>query len=249
MKIAVCVKHVPDTAATIRIAAGGGIDTAGVKFILNPYDEFAVEEAIRVRERSGGEVVLFTLGAAASDATLRAGLAMGADRAVHVIHDGALPEPRAVSRALADAIRDDGLPDLVLTGMRAIDSEGWQTPYRIAARLGWPVVSGIVKLELAGGTATVRRELEGGDAEALAVPLPCVLGATRGLNQPRYPKLPDIMGAKKKPVKSSRAKDVPAAVAAFELPAPKPPVRIVEGDPATAAAELVRILRTEAKVI
>src|SRR5689334_1373196 len=133
MKIAVCVKHVPDTAAVIRLAGATAIDRA-VKFILNPYDEFAVEETLRTREKAGaGEVVLVTLGPAAAEATLRAGLAMGADRAIHIVSEAALPDPRFVARALAAALKDDGLPGLVFTGMRAIDTEGWQVPYRLAA--------------------------------------------------------------------------------------------------------------------
>lgn len=249
MKIAVCVKHVPDTAATIKLAGPGAIDVAGVKFIMNPYDEFAVEEALRLREKSGGEVVLVTFGPPAADATLRAGLAMGADRGIHIGCDTPLPDPRFVARALADAIRADGLPDLVLTGMRSIDAEGWQVPYRIAARLGWPVVSGIGKLVIEGASATVHREAEGGDVEVLSLPLPAVLGATRGLNQPRYPKLPDIMGAKKKPVKAVPGGEIAAVSASFELPPAKPPARIFDGDAATAATELVRVLRSEAKVL
>ncbi len=256
MKIMVCIKHVPDTAAVLKLAGTTAVDATGVKFIMNPYDEFAVEEALRQKERAGGEVVLVTLGPAAADATLRAGLAMGADRGIHVLCEAKLPEARFVARALAGAIQEDGLPDLVFTGMRAIDAEGWQTPYRIAAHLGWPAVNGIVKLEPGTGEAVVHREAEGGDVEVLKVALPCVLGATRGLNQPRYPKLPDIMSARKKPVKVLKAAalagvpaEVAAAVVGYELPPAKPPARIIAGDAATAAAELVRILHAEAKVI
>lgn len=256
MKIIVCIKHVPDTAAVIKLAGPGAIDTAGVKFIMNPYDEFAVEEGLRQRERAGGEVVLLTLGPAAADATLRAGLAMGADRAIHVTCEAKLPDPRFVAKALAAAIKEDGLPDLVFTGMRSIDAEGWQVPYRIAANLGWPAVNGILKFEPGTGDAIVHRDAEGGDIEVLKIAMPCVLGATRGLNTVRYPKLPDIMSAKKKPVKVLKAAtlagvsaDVSAEVVGFELPPAKPPARIIAGDPAHAAAELVRILNTEAKVI
>jgi len=249
VKIAVCVKHVPDTAATIKVSGEGVVETVGIKFIMNPYDEFAVEEALRIREKSGGEVVLVTVGSVAADATLRAGLAMGADRGIHVSTPVGLPDPSEVARSLADAIRGDGSPDLILTGMRSIDADGWQVPYRIAARLGWPVVSGILKLDLAGTTVTVRRAGQDGDLEVLTVPLPCVLGATRGLNQPRYPKLPDIMGAKKKAVKVIPVVGMGPLAAAFTSPPPKPPAQVLEGDVDAAARELVRLLRTEARVI
>jgi electron transfer flavoprotein beta subunit len=255
MKIVVCVKLVPDTAAVIKLASPSALDTAGVKFILNPYDEFAVEEALRQKEKAGGgEVVLLTLGPAAADGALRSGLAMGADRGIHVQCDAKLPEPRFVAKALAAAMKEDGLPDLILTGTRSIDAEGGQTMFRIAALLGWPVVNGISKYEPETGGAVVHREGEGGDIEVLRVPLPCVLGATRGLNVPRYPKLPDIMSAKKKPVKLLQAAALAGAVTesgvdGFELPPAKPPARILEGDVKTATAELVRILHAEAKVI
>ncbi len=255
MKIVACVKHVPDTAAAIRLAGPADIDRS-VAFIMNPYDEYAVEEALRARERVGGEVVLVSLGPAAAVAVLRAGLALGADRAIHVTCAAPLPDPRFVARALAAALREDGLPDLVLTGMRSIDAEGWQIPYRIAAHLDWPVVNGVVKFEPGPDGATVQRDAGGGDVETLALALPCVLGATRGLNQPRYPKLPDIMSAKRKPVKTFAAAalagvaaDVAADVVGLDLPTPKPPARILEGDPARAVAELVRLLREEAKVL
>jgi len=257
MKIVVCIKHVPDTAAVFKLAGTAAVDTAGVKFIMNPYDEFAVEEALRQKEKAGGgEVVLLTLGPAAADATLRAGLAMGADRGILVGCEAKQPDARFVAKALAAAIKEDGLPDLVFTGMRSIDAEGWQTPYRIAVHLGWPAINGILKFEPGTGSAIVHRDAEGGDVEVLKIAMPCVLGATRGLNTVRYPKLPDIMSAKKKPVKTLKAAmlagvaaDVAAEITGYELPPAKPPAKILTGDVAHATAELVRILHTEAKVI
>jgi electron transfer flavoprotein beta subunit len=255
VKIVVLVKQVPDSAATIKLAGPATIDRS-VKAILNPYDEIAVEEALRIREREGGEVVLVTLGPKAADAALRAGLAMGADRGVLVSCDLAFPDPRFVGRALAAAIAAEGGADLVLAGFRSIDADGSQIPYRVAAALGWPAVNGVTKLELAAGSATVTREADGGDLEVLSLPLPCVLGANRGLNQPRYPKLPDLMGARSKPVRvvdpaALAGVGEPAAldVKAHELPPPRRAARVLDGDLPAAAAELVRLLREEAKVL
>jgi len=255
VKILVLVKQVPDSAAAIKLAGPAAIDRS-VKAILNPYDEIAVEEALRIREREGGEVVLVTLGPPAADGALRAGFAMGADRGVLVSCDLALPDPRFAGRALAAAIAAEGGTDLVLAGLRSIDAEGWQIPYRVAAALRWPAVNGVTKLELAQRAATVTREAGGGDLEILSVPLPCVLGADRGLNQPRYPKLPDLMGARKKPVRVVDPKALagagePAAlgVKGLELPPPRRASRVVEGDLTAAVAELVRLLREEAGVL
>ncbi|MEK7477001.1 MAG: electron transfer flavoprotein subunit beta/FixA family protein [Candidatus Coatesbacteria bacterium] len=255
MKILVLVKQVPDSAAAIKLAGPASIDRS-VKPVLNPYDEIAVEEALRIRERSGGEVVLVTLGPPAADGALRAGLAMGADRGVLVTCDLAFPDPRFVGRALAAAIADEGSAGLVLAGLRSIDADGSQIPYRVAATLGWPAVNGITKLELSPGVATVTREADGGDLEILSLPLPCVLGANRGLNQPRYPKLPDLMGAKKKPVRvvdpaslAGVGQPVALAVKGLELPPPRRAARVLEGELGAAAVELVRLLREEAKVL
>jgi electron transfer flavoprotein beta subunit len=255
MKILVLVKQVPDSAAAIKLAGPAAIDRS-VKAVLNPYDEIAIEEALRIREREGGEVVLVTLGPKAADTALRAGLAMGADRGVLVTCDLAFPDPRYVGRALAAAIAAEGGVDLVLAGLRSIDTEGWQIPYRVAATLGWPAVNGVTKVELAAGSATVTREADGGDLEILSLPLPCVLGANRGLNQPRYPKLPDLMGARSKPVRvvepgalAGAGEPVALGVSGLELPPPRRAARVIDGELGKAAAELVRLLREEAKVL
>jgi len=201
MRIYVCVKHVPDTAARITIAGGTGfVETC--KFIVNPYDEYGLEEAVQlVKKAGGGEVVIVTVGKESATASMRAALALGAQRGILVKTDTQFLDSRTTSLALKKAIEADGAPDLILTGKQSIDSEGMQTPYRLGQALGMPVVSDVVKLTIDNRTAVVEREIEGGGREVLEVGLPCVIGATRGLNEPHYPKLPEILQAKKKEIK------------------------------------------------
>ena len=258
MKIYALVKQVPDTAAVIRLAGPAAVDP-GQKFIANPYDEFAVEEALRFRDRlaNGSEVVMVGMGPDAAKEALRSGLAMGADRALLVRTEGPAPDAIRTAHALAGAIAADGPAGIIFTGLHAIDTETMQVPFRVAFRLGVPVLGGIMKFEsTGGGTATVHRDIEGGDQEIWEIPLPCVLAVARGINTPRYPKLPDIMKAKKKEIPvveaASLLTDAPAArteILKLDLPPDKPPARILEGDPAAAVAELVRLLRDEAKVL
>jgi electron transfer flavoprotein beta subunit len=200
MRIYVCVKHVPDTAARITVSGGTGFAET-CKFIVNPYDEYAVEEAVRLaRTEGGGEVIVVTVGKEAAVASMRAALALGPQRGVLVRTDAQFLDSRTTSLALKKAIERDGAPDLILAGKQSVDSEGMQTPYRLAQALGMPVVSDVVKLTVEGRRALIEREVEGGGREVLEVDLPCVIGATRGLNEPHYPKLPEIMQAKKKEI-------------------------------------------------
>ena len=201
MRIYVCVKHVPDTAARITVVGGTGFAET-CKFIVNPYDEYAVEEAVRLAQKAaGGEVIVVTVGKEAAVASMRAALALGPQRGILVKTDAQFLDSRTTSLALKKAIEADGAPDLILTGKQSVDSEGMQTPYRLAQALGMPVVSDVVKLTVEGRRAVIEREIEGGSREVLEVGLPCVIGATRGLNEPHYPKLPEIMQAKKKAIK------------------------------------------------
>ena len=201
MRMYVCVKHVPDTAARISVVGGTGFAET-CKFIVNPYDEYAVEEAVRLaRREGGGEVIVVTVGKEAAVTSMRAALALGPQRGILVKTDAQFLDSRTTSLALKNAIERDGAPDLILTGKQSVDSEGMQTPYRLAHALGMPVVSDVVKLTVEGRCALIEREVEGGGREVLEVGLPCVIGATRGLNEPHYPKLPEIMQAKKKEIK------------------------------------------------
>ena len=255
MKIHVCVKHVPDSAATITIQGSDRIDER-VTFLLNPYDENALEAALRIKGEVGPcEVVAVTLGKAGAANTLRSALAMGADRGIHIqttdMHDSQI-----TARALAAAMLQDGLGDLVFTGKTAIDSEGCQTMYRLGALLDWPAVSPAISLRLESGRAFVACELEAGGCRTLQVPLPCVIGTAKALNQPRYPTLPDIMKARKKEIRtlSLESLNLEKPAGGMALMGLRPAVesrrgKILEGPPEAAVTQLIELLRKEAKVI
>lgn len=249
MKIAVCLKRVPDTTAKIAIAAGGqGIDETGVKFVPNPYDEFAIEEAIALKERAGaGETVVISLGGDAAQETLRTALATGIDRAVLLQSPGS-PDGFAVAQALAAELRDGGY-DLVLCGKLAVDDYNHATGPMLAELLGLPCITAVTKLAIAGRTVTAEREVEGG-VEVSTCALPAVITCDKGLNNPRLPKLQGIMAAKKKPLEVKPAALGPSSleVVGLDLPPERPAGRIV-GEGAAAVPELVRLLQTEAKVL
>jgi len=255
MKIYVCVKHVPDTAANIKIVGENGFDDGGCKFIVNPYDEYAVEQAVQLVEKNGGEVIVVTVGKAAAAGTLRAAMAMGAHRGILVLVESQFLDSRTTARALKAAIEQDGPAELVFTGKGAVDTEGFQTPYRLAAAMNLPVVNEINRMELGEGTVTVGREVGGGARERVEVGLPCVLGATKGLNEPRYPKFPDIMKAKKKPIKEVSLADLGLSsdgamseLVQLEKVPERSGARMMEGDVRQAVDQLVNILKEE-KVI
>jgi electron transfer flavoprotein beta subunit len=256
MQTYVCVKHVPDTAANIKIVGENGFDDAGCKFIANPYDEYAVEQAVRLVEKNGGEVIAVTVGKAAAAATIRAAMAMGAHRGILVTVDSQFLDSQVTAQALRAAIQQDGTPDIIFTGKGAVDTEGFQTPYRLAAAMGLPVVNEINKMELGDATATVSHEIGGGAREVLQVSLPCVLGATKGLNEPRYPKFPDIMKAKKKPIKAIALADLGISedgagsqLVKLEKVPERTGARMMDGDVRQAVETLVTILKEEEKVI
>ncbi len=250
MKIAVCIKRVPDTETRVRIAADGvSVDEAGVKFIINPYDEFAVEEALQRKEKTGGgEVVAIALGPDAAQETIRGALAMGADRGVLLKADKVPADPLAAAKALAAELKDGGY-DLILFGKMAVDDYNHAVGPMVAELLGLPCVTAISKLELEGGKGVAEREIEGG-AEVVEFALPAVLTAEKGLNTPRYPALKGIMAAKKKPIEAKPAQlgAAAASVTALKPPAERQAGKIV-GEGVGAVGELVRLLRTEAKVI
>jgi len=260
MKIVVCVEQVPDTETKVRVAEGGAAisEKDVASWIVSPYDEFAIEEALRVKEKHGGEVVAVTVGPERAQSALRTALAMGADSALHV-KDGAIDGacPLGIARALAAAIKTLGAVDLVLCGQQGVGGDHSQVPGLLAELLDLPQVTVAVKLEIDGGTATVEREIEGA-RETWTTPLPALVSAQKGLNEPRYAALKGIMAAKKKPltVLDAEGLDLDAKALApktrvtrLELPPPRPPVRMIEGDAAAQAGELVRLLHEEAKVI
>ncbi len=262
MTIAVAIKQVPDTETKISIAPDGcSIDESAVNWIVNPYDEFAVEEALRLREASGqGEVIVLTVGPSRAQTALRTCLAMGADRAIH-LNDPAFEGSDAlgVASILAAAIRPLA-PDLVLTGQYAVGSDNRQVGVMLAELLDMPHVSVVTKLSAQDGRLTAHREIEGA-SEVMETDLPCVITAQKGLNEPRYASLKGIMAAKKKPIEEVGCASLGLPLGTFgaagslvstmklELPPPKPPGRIFKDDVETAVREVVRLLHSEAKVI
>ena len=249
MKIAVCIKRVPDMEGRFRIAADGkSVDETGVKFDLSDFDGYAVEAALQLTEKHGGEVVVLSVGPDAVQETLRKALSIGVARAVQLKADRVPPDGLAVARALAAELKDGGY-DLVLFGKIALDSSAGVVGPMTAELLGLPCVSAASKLEVAGAEGTARRELEGG-YEMLRFPLPAVVTIDEGIARPRYPSLKGIMAAKKKPLETRPAQlgEARVAVDGMALPPERGAGRIV-GEGAAAVPELVRLLQTEAKVL
>jgi len=264
MNIIVCMKQVPDTATRIKVRPEtGDIDPEGIQYVVNPYDEFAVEEALQIKERLGsGEVTVISLGTHRVKEALRSCLAMGADRGIH-LNDSAFEGGDSLATAMALAAAIQRRPfDLILCGRQAVDDDQAQVGASLAELLDIPHVSLISKLELSadGKQATVRRDVEGA-SEFVEVDLPAVLTCQKGLNEPRYPSLKGIMAAKKKPVEELRATDlqldantIGAAgskmkVLRYSAPPARGGGKILQGEPAEAVRELVRLLREEAKII
>jgi electron transfer flavoprotein beta subunit len=249
VKIVVCIKRVPDTEARIRISGDGrSIDPAGVKFVISPYDEFALETALRVKDAQGsGEVTVITVGEAASAEQLRSALAMGADRAILLKGQPTL-DGLATARALAAELKELGA-DLVLLGMKGVDHDQQQVGPMLAELLDLPCVTVAAAIEIEGGSVVAHREVEGG-VEVVEAALPAVVSITKGSYEPRYPSLKGIMAAKKKPLEEKDAQLGESRIEVRELSAPpeRPAGRIV-GQGVDAVPELIRVLREEAKVL
>jgi electron transfer flavoprotein beta subunit len=249
VKSIVCVKRVPDTETRVRIAADGrSIETAGVKFVMNPYDEFALEAALKHREAAGeGEVTVLSVGGPESAETLRTGLAMGADAAVLLRADGPA-EGLAVARAIAAELKERGF-DLALFGMKAVDDDQQAVGAMVGELLELPSVTAVTEFSIEGGTVTAQREIEGG-TEVVELKLPCVVTLTKGAYEPRYASLKGIMAAKKKPLdeKPARLGEPVPEVQSLSYPPERSAGRIVGQGP-DAVPELLRLLREEAKVI
>lgn len=263
MKFLVTVKRVTDPEVKLKINADGkSIATDGMKWVVNPFDEIAIEEAIRLKDKHQGEVVVVSIGPADVATQLRTALAMGADRAIHVKHDGEL-DSEGAARLLAKIAAEEK-PDLVIMGKLSVDSDNWQTGPLLAEYLGWPQATFASKHEslesdneknkvpaivIDGAAAVVVREVDGG-VETIKVQLPAVVTTDLRLNIPRYPSLPNIMKAKKKEIKELTAQGLSVDVALkvkvvkFELP-PQRKAGVKVAD----AAEMVSKLKTEAKVL
>ncbi len=248
MKIAVCVSHVPDTATKINIAADGkSIDPSGVTYVVNPYDEFAIEEALKTKEKLGGETVAISLGGEANKESLRKALAMGIDNAV-LLKDDSNRDSISIAKALAEEIKAQGA-DLVFCGKQSVDLDNSVTGQLISEILGYNSVSVAVTFNLDGNKIICEREIEGGK-EIIETTLPAVITAQKGLNEPRYASLKGIMAAKKKVIEEKQPAQSGSylEIVAMKRPAAKQAGKIV-GTDASAVPELVRLLREEAKVI
>ncbi len=258
MRIFVCLKQVPDTESKLKLKPdGSGLDESGIKWVMNPYDEYAVEEAIKIKEARGGtpQVTVMTVGPKTRTVeALRTALAMGADDAI-VIDAPYDTDGFTAAKLLAAAIEKEGAFDLVLTGKLAIDDNAASVSQFLAEFLRIPHATVVTKLEVHEGTLQAEREVEGGTREILQLKGPALVAANKGLNTPRYANLPGIMKAKKKPLKELSPADLGVSgttkikYVAYQLPSDKPPVKMLSGDPAAQAKQLVDLLLHEAKVL
>lgn len=261
MNVVVLIKRVPDTETRIQIK-DKQVNTEGIAWVISPYDEYAIEEALRLIEKHSGKVTLVCLGPEDAKEVIRKGLALGADDAIHLNDPAFLNgDASTTARVLAAALRKMEY-DLVLAGKQAVDEDNAQVGIRVAELLDLPHVNAVIKLELSDDKKSARctREVDG-DRDIMETSLPAIITAQQGLNEPRYPSLKGIMGAKKKPITDWKASNLgldPATVGSqgakletrqVEPPPARPPGKIIPGDTAIAAKELARLLREEAKVI
>lgn len=257
MQIYVCIKQVPATETKIKVnAEAKGIDTAGIKWIVSPYDEFAIEEALRVKEKNAGSnVTIVSAGPQRSTEAIRTALAMGADNAIWIdAPDDA--DTFMVAKALASVIKKETKPDLIFTGKQAIDDDASQVSQLLATFLEVPYVTVVIGTEYTAGSVTARREGEGGNTEVIQMPMPCLVAAQKGLNEPRFASLPNIMKAKKKEIKQYKLADLGVSesdrrtkLVNLQLPPAKAAGKKVSGDAGAQAKELSRLLHQEAKVV
>lgn len=269
MRIFVIIRQTPDTEAKIKVGGDGkSINPEGIKWIVNPYDEFAIEEAIQIKEKLGGEVVAVTMGPERSLTSLRTAMAMGADSSILIKDESfSSADPYATAKVIAQEIKKQGDFDLILTGKKTIDEETGQVGIQIAEDLGIPHAAIVTKIDIADGekSARVQKEIEGGQM-VVDIPLPAVITCERGLNEPRYASLPGIMRAKKKPVTHVELGDIDAGaigltpesigagaryhITGLEVPEIKRRLHVIQGKEVPAAVgELVQALRDEAKII
>lgn len=248
MKIAVCIKQTPDTETRVKLTEDKRVNEQDINFILNPYDEFAVEEALKLREEHDGEVTVISLGPDRVNSAIRSALAMGADKAIRLNADQNPTDPSVVAAGLAAELKEGGY-DLILLGKQAIDDDHAQIPSLLGTMLDLPAVTVVVKLEIADGQIKAEREVDGAH-EMVTCSMPAIIGAQRGLNEPRYASLKGIMKAKKIQIEEKEAQlpESQLEVLEFNYPPQKSAGKIV-GDSADAVPELLRLLHDEAKVI
>ena len=259
MKIVVLVKSVPDTETKIKLGAGGKtLDDAEFKYMVNPYDEFAIEEAVRTQEKQTGESIVLSVGPSRCQEAIRKALAMGIDRGIWINTEGYTSEidSLGLAKVIAKVLKEES-PDVIFAGQMAIDDYSSHTGPMVAELLGFPCIQVATKIEWKDGgkSATIEREVEGGMVEVYDVQAPFVVGAQKSLNDPRFPSLPGIMKAKKKPLVEKKIADlgVEAPVAmtvGYALPPEKAPGKVFKGEPVEQmVAKVVALLRSEAKVI
>ncbi len=265
MNIVVCLKQVPDTETKIQLKEdGSGIVEEGIKYVVNPYDEYAVEEAIQLKEKFGGEVTILCLGPDRATEAIRTALAMGADKAVHLndpLFEGS--DSYATAKILAKALSQLSY-DIVLTGKQAVDWDNSQVFSYLAEFSNLPQVSVVTGLEVGSDfkSATAKRETEGGEKEIIEIPLPAIIACQKDLNTPRFPSLPGIMKAKKKEIKKMSLADLGMSedevgvkgskvkMSNYTLPPERKAGKIIEGEePEEICEKLVKLLREEAKII
>jgi len=251
MKLLVAVKRVPDPEAKIRVKPdGNSIVTEQLKFVINPFDEIAVEEALRIKEKLGGEVVVLSIGPSEAAEQVRTALAMGADRGVLVKTDGTYADPGIIARALAEVAKQEGF-DVLLMGKQAVDTDYGQTCGMLAQILGVPCASFAYKVEVEGESKrlVVVREVDGG-LETKIISMPCIVTADLRLNEPRYASLPGIMKAKKKEIRQISLEELGVEVTPkLRVESLEEPPKRQGGRKVGSVEELVRALHDEAKVI
>ncbi len=255
MKIFVCVKHVPDTEAKLEPKGGSQINAADIKWMLSPYDEYAVEEAIQLKEKgTEAEVIAVSMGSAKAIETIRKALAMGADRGIHIVTED-FHDHNVTATALAKAIKDEGDAGVIFMGKQAIDDDSYQVHIRVAYQLDAVVSTNVTAFELDNDTVHVEREIDEGAKEKIDMKLPAIVAVTKGINSPRYPSLPNIMKAKKKEVKTVSLADLGISdttncqeVVDLALPPEKAGGKIVEGEFQDAVPQLAVLLKDEAKL-
>lgn len=255
MNILVLLKQTFDTEEKIKVQ-NGQIEEDGREFIINPYDEYAVEEAIKLKEEFGGEVTVITVGPDRTENALRTALAMGADKGIIVDDETLFGDEYTISKVLSAVVKDRAF-DMILTGNMSVDNGAGQVGIRLAEELGITPLSSVIKMTIEGEKATVVRDVEG-DSEIVETSLPLLITAQQGLNDPRYPSLPGIMKAKKKPIERICEDDLGIGLTDVQaksmiidqyLPKEKDAGRVFSGDIADQVKELVQVLKNEAKVI
>jgi electron transfer flavoprotein beta subunit len=249
MKIALCIKQVPDTAVRVKIARDGKIDASGVEYVINPYDEYALEEAVRLKEQiTGSEITLISIGPEKAQQMILKALAIGADKAVHLKVDNIPQDPLTIAKVLAEELKG-GAYDVIFFGKKAVDNDNHQVGAIVAELLNLPCVTACTHYEVKDGKVTAYREIEGG-VEVYEVQLPAVFTQEKGPHEPRYPQLRELIAARRKSIATKQPNFSSSKIESLALsyPPARPQGKIV-GKGIEAVPELVRLLHEEAKVI